>query len=97
MASNNRDQPFFFPIDYHEPTLVALKAALADDGFTTYETTVGGSGFGILLSRGTGGEKTELAEGGAARVTVPDEARFRIATADELAHWASEAGSWAFV
>jgi len=84
------------PDDFNEASLVALKGALADDGFKTYETTVGGSGFGLLLSR-PAAATTVSTEGGSERSTLPAEARFRGATSSELAVWASTAGQWAYV
>ncbi|KAI5475406.1 cystathionine beta-lyase [Pseudohyphozyma bogoriensis] len=83
------------PDDFEEAQLVALKQALADDGFNTYETSVGGSGFGILLAHGSPAPEVS-AEGGAEKATIPTEALFREAKAEDLAAWA-ETGKWAFV
>ena len=66
------------------------------DGFETYVTTVGGSGYGVLLSRSDLSKVVE-AEGGAERATLPDVGRFRGAQGSELADWSSSAGQWAFV
>ncbi|KAK4704939.1 cysteine-S-conjugate beta-lyase, partial [Phenoliferia sp. Uapishka_3] len=82
------------PDDFPECSLDALKSALAADGFQTYETTVGGSGFGVLLRSET--SSAVEAEGGAERATLPDTARFRGASSADLAAWAAE-GRWAFV
>ncbi|KAL8293719.1 hypothetical protein RQP46_000420 [Phenoliferia psychrophenolica] len=82
------------PDDFEEASLDSLKAALAADGFETYETTVGGSGFGVLLRSST--SSSIEVEGGAERVTLPDTARFRGAGTADLAAWAA-GGRWAFV
>lgn len=78
--------------DFAEASLQTLKTALADAGFVTYETTVGGSGFGILLS---GGDPS--AEDVSNSSLQKAEERFSSAPAHELAEWAQKAGSWAFV
>ncbi|KAM0752517.1 cystathionine beta-l [Meredithblackwellia eburnea MCA 4105] len=83
------------PDDFSEESLSQLKAALAADGFDTYETTVGGSGFGIVTSK-SGASSTAEAEGGAERAVVPNTARFRIAPAADLAAWGSDL-QWAYV
>lgn len=72
-----------------------LKAALGADGFDTYETTVGGSGFGVLRTGKT--NPGESQEGGADAAVVPDMGRFRSALAPELAAWAEKAKGWSFV
>lgn len=80
--------------DFSEESLTSLKAALANDGFVTYETTVGGSGFGLFASPPT--SSTVSAEGGAEAATVPSVAQFReVNPADLAAHFAG--ASWVFV
>jgi hypothetical protein len=83
-------------LDFSEASLLDLKAALADAGFVTYETTVGGSGFGLLSHAKSGAAPVE-AEGGAEKLVLPDVARFRGATGAELAEWAEAEVGWAFV
>ncbi|KAK4046828.1 cystathionine beta-lyase [Microbotryomycetes sp. JL201] len=86
------------PDKFDETLLDELKQALAADGFDTYETTVGGSGFGVLYdSTRPVKNSIESAEGGAELSAVPDAARFRDATGAELARWADAQDGWAYV
>ncbi|ORY70619.1 Cys/Met metabolism PLP-dependent enzyme-domain-containing protein [Leucosporidium creatinivorum] len=84
------------PDDFSESSLTDLKAALADAGFETYETSVGGSGFGLLSTSRNASSVVE-GEGGAEKTVLPDVARFRGAAAAELAAWAEGEKGWAFV
>ncbi|GAA6010092.1 hypothetical protein JCM10207_007555 [Rhodosporidiobolus poonsookiae] len=81
------------PDDFPAASLSSLREALAADGFTTYETLVGGRGLGVLVPSPLS-ERVEEAEGGAEQTAVPDRKRFEDAGADELAQWAREAGVW---
>jgi len=76
--------------------LTDLKAALADAGFETYETSVGGSGFGLLSTSRDASSVVE-GEGGAEQSVLPDVSRFRGAASAELAAWAEGEKGWAFV
>lgn len=82
--------------DFSESALTDLKSALADAGFETYETSVGGSGFGLLQTT-RDASSTVVSEGGAEKSVLPDVARFRGALAGELASWAERERGWAFV
>lgn len=82
--------------DFSEAALDELKTALGADGLDTYETKVGGSGFGVMRTETIQGS-AESQEGGAEAALVPDMARFRTALPLELAAWADKASGWSYV
>ncbi|SCZ87567.1 BZ3500_MvSof-1268-A1-R1_Chr2-2g05033 [Microbotryum saponariae] len=82
--------------DFSEAALDDVKASLHDAGFETYETKVGGSGFGILSHHNSNRSVVE-AEGGAEKAVLPDVVRFKQAPPSELAAWAQAASGWAYV
>lgn len=69
-----------------------MRAALANSGFETYATSVGGRGFGVLVP--AHGSQLETAEGGVELSAVPQQKRFEQAPTEELGRWAEEAGVW---
>ncbi|GAA5879030.1 hypothetical protein JCM8547_006223 [Rhodosporidiobolus lusitaniae] len=81
------------PDDFPSASLTSLRQALSDSGFETYETTLGGAGFGLLLKEVAGAEE-ETAEGGAEGNVVPTAKRFEEQPAEGLAEWARKAGEW---
>ncbi|KAK4335731.1 Cystathionine beta-lyase [Rhodotorula toruloides] len=83
------------PDSFPEDKLTALRAALANSGFETYATSVGGRGFGVLIP--THGSQLETAEGGVELSAIPQQKRFEEAQTEELGRWAEEAGVWLFL
>ncbi|BGP25733.1 cystathionine beta-lyase [Rhodotorula toruloides] len=83
------------PDGYPEDKLTALRAALANTGFETYATSVGGRGFGVLIP--THISQLETAEGGVELSAIPQQKRFEDAQTEELGRWAEEAGVWALL
>lgn len=75
--------------------LLELKSELENAGFSTYETSVGGSGVGIALPSPT--QRAAPAEGGVEAQIVPERAGLSAASANELAGWAQSAAErWLF-
>ena len=66
-----------------------LVAELARDGFKSYDTRVGGSGFGVLLPDAMEAHADQTRD-------VPVRVRFEEAHAQDLARWADAAGKWAY-
>lgn len=93
MSSSNDS---LFHTDFSDESLLTLKSALADAGFDTYSTLVGGSGFGVL-PHGSTDVSTIEGEGGAATTVLPDGVRFKEATGVELAEWAEKVKGWSYV
>ncbi|GAA6017631.1 hypothetical protein JCM8202_000357 [Rhodotorula sphaerocarpa] len=84
------------PDGFPNDSLLELRSALADIGFETYATAVGGRGYGVLVppAPGSAGEQVESAEGGVEANVVPGRKRFEEAPAEDLARWAESAGVW---
>ncbi|POY75312.1 putative Cystathionine beta-lyase [Rhodotorula taiwanensis] len=85
------------PDGFSNDSLLSLRSALADIGFETYSTSVGGRGYGVLVppAAGSADEQVESAEGGVEANAIPGRKRFEEAPAEDLARWAESAGVWA--
>lgn len=81
---------------FSNDSLLSLRSALADIGFETYSTSVGGRGYGVLVppAAGSAEEQVESAEGGVEANAIPGRKRFEDAPAEDLARWAESAGVW---
>jgi mevalonate kinase len=79
---------------YQHEKLEALKQELVEAGFECYETSVGGSGCGVMVPQHVDTE--ESAEGGAQAETVPLRKRFLEGSAQELEGFLS-VRPWQFV
>ncbi len=66
--------------------------ALAQDGFATYLTTVGGPGLGILQGKARASDS--VVPGAGERSHVPAQSIFRDVVAADLGDWAMRTGSW---
>ncbi|GAA5864937.1 hypothetical protein JCM3774_003916 [Rhodotorula dairenensis] len=84
------------PDGFSTDSLLSLRSALADIGFETYPTSVGGRGYGVLVppAAGSAQEQVESAEGGVEANAIPGRKRFEDAPAEDLARWASSVGVW---